>query len=116
MPFPPRSARPGYLDINPLGAVPTLTDGDLTMTDPPPSTVSGRSALVSLAPAQRRGGPGGPRISVRRPVHGRRHHRSPRPVPRPDSRAGTGIQTQLRPLSGPALGASGFPARDGAAG
>ncbi|MEC7605857.1 MAG: glutathione S-transferase N-terminal domain-containing protein, partial [Pseudomonadota bacterium] len=27
MPFPPRSEREGYLDINPLGTVPTLIDG-----------------------------------------------------------------------------------------
>ena len=33
MPFPPRSAFPGYLDINPLGTVPTFVDGDLTMTE-----------------------------------------------------------------------------------
>ena len=33
MPFPPRSAYPGYLDINPLGTVPTFVDGDLTMTE-----------------------------------------------------------------------------------
>lgn len=33
MPFPPRALRPGYLAINPLGTVPTLTDGPLTMTE-----------------------------------------------------------------------------------
>jgi glutathione S-transferase len=33
MRFPPRLFREGYLDINPLGTVPTLTDGDLTMTE-----------------------------------------------------------------------------------
>ena len=33
MPCPPRSAYPGYLDINPLGTVPTLVDGALTMTE-----------------------------------------------------------------------------------
>ena len=33
MPFPPRARRAGYLDINPLGTVPSLTDGDLTMTE-----------------------------------------------------------------------------------
>lgn len=33
MPFPPRSLRAGYLAINPLGTVPTFTDGDLTMTE-----------------------------------------------------------------------------------
>jgi glutathione S-transferase len=33
MPFPPRALRPGYLNINPLGTVPTFTDGDLTMTE-----------------------------------------------------------------------------------
>lgn len=33
MQFPPRFTREGYLDINPLGTVPTMTDGDLTMTE-----------------------------------------------------------------------------------
>jgi glutathione S-transferase len=33
MPFPPRTGFPGYLDINPLGTVPTFVDGDLTMTE-----------------------------------------------------------------------------------
>jgi glutathione S-transferase len=33
MPFPPRMLREGYLDINPLGTVPTMTDGALTMTE-----------------------------------------------------------------------------------
>jgi len=33
MPFPPRSEYPGYLDINPLGTVPTLIDGQVTMTE-----------------------------------------------------------------------------------
>jgi glutathione S-transferase len=33
MPFPPRTLRPGYLAINPLGTVPTMTDGDLTITE-----------------------------------------------------------------------------------
>jgi glutathione S-transferase len=33
MPFPPRAAYPGYLAINPLGTVPTLVDGGLTMTE-----------------------------------------------------------------------------------
>ncbi len=33
MSFPPRATYPGYLDINPLGTVPTLVDGDLTMTE-----------------------------------------------------------------------------------
>ena len=33
MEFPPRATYPGYLDINPLGTVPTLVDGDLTMTE-----------------------------------------------------------------------------------
>ncbi|HMM13892.1 MAG TPA: glutathione S-transferase family protein [Parvibaculum sp.] len=33
MKFPPRFFREGYLDINPLGTVPTMTDGDLTMTE-----------------------------------------------------------------------------------
>ncbi|MCF4164351.1 glutathione S-transferase [Zavarzinia compransoris] len=33
MPFPPRFAREGYLEINPLGTVPAFTDGDLLMTE-----------------------------------------------------------------------------------
>ncbi len=33
MPFPPRARYPGYLAINPLGTVPTLVDGELTMTE-----------------------------------------------------------------------------------
>jgi len=33
MEFPPRATYPGYLDLNPLGTVPTFTDGDLTMTE-----------------------------------------------------------------------------------
>lgn len=33
MPFPPRFAYEGYLDINPLGTVPTFIDGDLVMTE-----------------------------------------------------------------------------------
>lgn len=33
MDFPPRFARPGYLDINPLGTVPAFTDGPLLMTE-----------------------------------------------------------------------------------
>ena len=33
MPFPPRTAFPGYLAINPLGTVPTFVDGELTMTE-----------------------------------------------------------------------------------
>ena len=33
MPFPPRALRPGYLDINPLGTVPTFTEDGLTMTE-----------------------------------------------------------------------------------
>lgn len=33
MRFPPRAFREGYLDINPLGTVPTFTDGDITMTE-----------------------------------------------------------------------------------
>jgi glutathione S-transferase len=31
--FPPRHREPGYLDINPLGTVPTFIDGDSTMTE-----------------------------------------------------------------------------------
>ena len=33
MRFPPRALRPGYLEINPLGTVPCLTDGDVTLTE-----------------------------------------------------------------------------------
>jgi glutathione S-transferase len=33
MRFPPRVFRDGYLDINPLGTVPCMTDGALTMTE-----------------------------------------------------------------------------------
>ena len=33
MEFPPRATYPGYLDLNPLGTVPTFVDGDLTMTE-----------------------------------------------------------------------------------
>jgi glutathione S-transferase len=33
MPFPPRARFPGYLNVNPLGTVPTLTHGPLTMTE-----------------------------------------------------------------------------------
>jgi len=33
MDFPPRTEYPGYLDINPLGTVPTFIDGDVTMTE-----------------------------------------------------------------------------------
>ncbi|MBD3649122.1 MAG: glutathione S-transferase family protein [Pseudomonadales bacterium] len=33
MDFPPRFTYEGYLDINPLGTVPTFVDGDLTMTE-----------------------------------------------------------------------------------
>ncbi|MBT8147125.1 MAG: glutathione S-transferase family protein [Gammaproteobacteria bacterium] len=33
MDFPPRTEYPGYLDINPLGTVPTFIDGGLTMTE-----------------------------------------------------------------------------------
>ncbi len=33
MAFPPRVAYPGYLDINPLGTVPTFVDGDVTLTE-----------------------------------------------------------------------------------
>jgi glutathione S-transferase len=33
MRFPPRVFREGYLDINPLGTVPAMTDGALTMTE-----------------------------------------------------------------------------------
>ncbi len=33
MTFPPRVTYDGYLDLNPLGTVPTFIDGDLTMTE-----------------------------------------------------------------------------------
>ncbi len=33
MPFPPRQRAPEYLDVNPLGTIPFLVDGDTRMTD-----------------------------------------------------------------------------------
>ena len=33
MAFPPRATYPGYLNINPLGPVPTFVDGDVTLTE-----------------------------------------------------------------------------------
>ena len=33
MAFPPRASFPGYLEVNPLGTVPTFVDGELTMTE-----------------------------------------------------------------------------------
>ena len=33
LPFPPRFQAEGYLEINPLGTVPTLTDGEVLMTE-----------------------------------------------------------------------------------
>ena len=33
MKFPPRATHPGYLDVNPLGTVPTLVDDDVTLTE-----------------------------------------------------------------------------------
>jgi glutathione S-transferase len=33
MKFPPRMFREGYLNINPLGTVPAMTDGDVLMTE-----------------------------------------------------------------------------------
>ncbi len=33
MPFPPRFRQEGYLDLNPLGTVPTFIDGDVKMTE-----------------------------------------------------------------------------------
>lgn len=33
VPFPPRSLAPQYLEINPLGTVPALLDGDVMMTE-----------------------------------------------------------------------------------
>ena len=33
MPFPPRARYPAYLDINPLGTVPTLIDGGAVLTE-----------------------------------------------------------------------------------
>lgn len=33
MPFPPRVTVPGYLDLNPMGTVPTLIDGETTLTE-----------------------------------------------------------------------------------
>jgi glutathione S-transferase len=33
MPFPPRFRQEGYLDLNPMGTVPTFFDGDMLMTE-----------------------------------------------------------------------------------
>lgn len=33
LPFPPRVHRPDYLDLNPLGTIPLLVDGDVRMTE-----------------------------------------------------------------------------------
>ncbi|MGE4630222.1 MAG: glutathione S-transferase N-terminal domain-containing protein, partial [Pseudohongiellaceae bacterium] len=33
MEFPPRATYEGYLGINPLGTVPTMIDGEVTMTE-----------------------------------------------------------------------------------
>ncbi|MDA9315805.1 glutathione S-transferase family protein [Pseudomonadales bacterium] len=33
MEFPPRLTQPGYLDVNPMGTVPTLVDGAVTLTE-----------------------------------------------------------------------------------
>jgi glutathione S-transferase len=33
MTFPPRFTQPGYLDINPMGTVPTLVDDTITLTE-----------------------------------------------------------------------------------
>jgi glutathione S-transferase len=33
LPFPPRVLAPGYLDLNPLGTIPLLVDGDVRMTE-----------------------------------------------------------------------------------
>ena len=33
LPFPPREKADGYLEVNPLGTVPMLVDGDVTMTE-----------------------------------------------------------------------------------
>lgn len=33
MPFPPRFRREGYLDVNPLGTVPCMVEGDVVMTE-----------------------------------------------------------------------------------
>ena len=33
MEFPPRATYPGYLDLNPMGTVPTFTDGEMVMTE-----------------------------------------------------------------------------------
>ncbi|MFT4711667.1 MAG: glutathione S-transferase [Candidatus Azotimanducaceae bacterium] len=33
MDFPPRASYPGYLDLNPMGTVPTFIDGDTTITE-----------------------------------------------------------------------------------
>ena len=33
MPFPPRALEPGYLEVNPLGTVPLLIEGEVRMTE-----------------------------------------------------------------------------------
>jgi glutathione S-transferase len=33
LPFPPRLLRPDYLEVNPLGTIPLLVDGDVRMTE-----------------------------------------------------------------------------------
>lgn len=33
LPFPPRALRPDYLELNPLGTIPLLIDGDVRMTE-----------------------------------------------------------------------------------
>ena len=54
MPFPPRALYPGYLAINPLGTVPTLVDGGLTlMTESSRDlSLSGREGRALPAPGR----------------------------------------------------------------
>ena len=33
LPFPPRVLKPDYLEVNPLGTIPFLVDGETRMTD-----------------------------------------------------------------------------------
>jgi len=56
LPFPPRKLAPEYLDLNPLGTIPLLVDGDVRMTESCAiavylATRDGPSALV-IAPGE----------------------------------------------------------------
>ena len=57
MPFPPRFAYDGYLDINPIGTVPTFIDGNLVMTE---STAICQYLVEKYSPTELRVMPGEP--------------------------------------------------------